>query len=110
MLRMLKSQEQELYGLDMSPNEICRARTHGIGYNLYVGDARWMPFASDSSDYITSTDVLEYFAGDDVLRGRYRVLRQKGTALLVAPNGKGPWGKATSHVRFFTFQSFVVFV
>lgn len=65
---------------------------------------------SDSFDYVTTTDVPEHIAGDDALRECYRVLKQKGTALFIVPNGKGAWSKATNRVRFFTFESFVAFV
>jgi len=110
LLSMLEWPNRELHGIDLSPEITDRAKMYTYSVNLCVGDSRRMPFKSDAFDYLTCTELLEHIEGDNAIRECYRVLKPNGTALFVVPNGKGVLGKATTHVRFFSFKSFIAFL
>jgi SAM-dependent methyltransferase len=110
LLARLKSERRELYGFDISPTGVRIAKTINKDTNLFVADARHMPFKSNSFDYIICTEVLEHIEGDDAIRECYRVLRANGSALFSVPNGRGSYRLGTGHVRYFTFKSFTSFL
>jgi SAM-dependent methyltransferase len=95
-----------LYGLDMSAQAIGIAKVKLKDANFCVGDARRIPFDSNTFDYVSCTEVLEHIEGDEVIEECYRVLKVNGIALIAVPNGIGPSGKYYPyHIRLFSYRS-----
>jgi SAM-dependent methyltransferase len=108
LMHMLQSQGRELYGIDVSQASVHTAKNYvAKSANLFIADARRIPFKSDTFDYLTATDVLEHIEGDDALRECYRVLKPGGRALITVPNEKGITGKLIGHVRLFHFEALI---
>jgi SAM-dependent methyltransferase len=98
--------QQELYGMDVSAGAISMARIRVKDGNFCLGDARSIPYKSNSFDYVICTEVLEHIEGNDPIRECYRVLKPNGVALITVPNGKGTSGKYFPyHIRLFSFSS-----
>jgi ubiquinone/menaquinone biosynthesis C-methylase UbiE len=109
LLARLRSQRRELYGFDLSATAAKVAKTICKDTNFFVADARYIPFKSNTFDYIICTEVLEHIEGDDAIRECHRVLKPNGSALFTIPNERGIWGVPQhrgGHVRQFTFKSF----
>ncbi len=106
LLDKLASHERELHGIDMSDNEVSKAKTRLPGAAISCGDVRNLPYPSGSFDYVICTDVLEHIQDDAVPAECYRVLKTGGTALFSVPAGRGRRGKSPQHVRQFSMTSF----
>lgn len=105
LLSRLDSPHRELYGFDILKWAVKRSKTQAENAHLCVGDARNMPFKSDSFDYVIGTEVLEHIVGNNAVRECYRVLKPSGVALFTVPNMQ-----KRGHPRVFTYKSFVSFV
>jgi 2-polyprenyl-3-methyl-5-hydroxy-6-metoxy-1,4-benzoquinol methylase len=106
VLATLQSLDYELFGMDMASESINVAKEQVTEAEFNLADAKYIPSKTDTFDCIIATELLEHVSGADAARECYRVLKPGGVALIVVPNGKGPWGRLDpSHVRFFTFQS-----
>jgi len=77
-------------GAAMAARRVARELALDIRY--VVGDARWLPFRSDSFDNVHSYSVLQHFAKDDARKALGevgRVLRDGGTAKIQMANRLG---------------------
>jgi len=110
VLFMLHLQNRELHGIDVALPLLNRVKRLTESINFSAGDARGIPFKSDTFDYLLCSETLEHIDGDDAVRECYRVLKPNGVALFTVPNGKGASGKAPEHLRLFSLQSFSSFL
>lgn len=83
-------------GIDPSLDAVLAARRIsrqlGVEANFVVGDARYLPFATDSFDVVFSYSVLQHFSKENVrisLDEIARVLKTSGKALIQMPNKYG---------------------
>ncbi len=79
------------FGLDFSESAILllkeRMRKEDLAIELVGGDARQLPFQSDSFDLVFSQGVLEHFTDPDVvLSEQRRVLKSGGVIVVEVPN------------------------
>lgn len=74
-------------GLDLSlPQKEKRTRN----FQFFNGDAHFLPFKSETFDFVIISEVLEHVAEPlTVLKEANFILKQKGIALISVPNGKG---------------------
>lgn len=86
------------FGIDLSPEMIAKARSKfksvEIKHLLSLGNTFSLPYKSKSFDYIFSSYVLDLLPEDkfdDVLTEFARVLRDRGTGILVAMKKGGKW-------------------
>jgi SAM-dependent methyltransferase len=107
LLARLSPDGRELHGIDIAPEALKSSRKRHPGINFYIGDIRYLPFKSDTFDYLACVEVLEHIEKDELARECYRTLKPGGTALFTVPNGKGISGREPEHLRFFSFQSLV---
>jgi ubiquinone/menaquinone biosynthesis C-methylase UbiE len=75
--------EAEVTGIDVSPGMIEEARRRVPGVSFHVGDASRLPFADESFDLVTHTNMIPFL--DEVAR----VLRPGGWTLFGWTNGAG---------------------
>ncbi|RJO62667.1 MAG: class I SAM-dependent methyltransferase [Dehalococcoidia bacterium] len=106
LLERLVAPGRELHGIDMSADEVKKAKTRVPQAAVSSGDVRDLPHPSDSFDYVVCTDVLEHIQGNAVSRECFRVLKPGGSALFTMPVGTGRRGKTPQHVRQFDMRSF----
>ena len=79
-------------GCDPSPELIARARENCPGIQFEICPLEKIPYASESFDAITLTDVLEHVADEKAaLDEMFRVLRQGGRLIITTPH-KGLFG------------------
>lgn len=83
-------------GVDPSLGAIAAARRIARQMNLpikyVVADARYLPFAPHTFDFVFSYSVLQHFSKENVrqtLQETARVLKQNGTSLVQMPNAFG---------------------
>ena len=95
-------------GIDPNLDAVLAARQVAASLNVVadfvVGDARRLPFESDTFDVCFSYSVLQHFSKSDAtaaLDQIQRVLRQGGTSLIQMPNGRGLVSFATQARRRF---------
>lgn len=107
LLSKLQSRGQELYGIDISKNAINIAKTR-VKNGLCVGNARSLPFKSDSFDYLASIEILDHIESDDALWECYRVLKPGGIALLTQTNTKSRGGHRTGPYHPLSFKPLIM--
>lgn len=107
ILSKVQSQHRELFGFDITLEGVKRAKKWVKEVNFCLGDARNIPFKPDTFDCLTCSEVLEHIPSDEPFRELYRVLKPGGIALVTVPNGRGPSGKESTHIRFFSSRSIV---
>lgn len=110
LLSRLQSPYRELYGMDISGAAAKIAKVYATEASVCLANGRNLPFKSDSFDWLTCIEVLEHIEGDEAITECFRVLKPGGKALFSVPNRKGPGGRITGHVRFFTFASSLKYV
>jgi D-alanine-D-alanine ligase len=96
LIELAQREEFELFGLDRSRYLIQRAKTiskkKGLSINFKEGDARKLPYATDTFDYITILgNSFGYFetSEDDIkiLKEVFRVLKPGGKLLMDVADG-----------------------
>lgn len=107
MLSRVQSRQRELFGFDITIEGVKQAKQRVDGGQFFLGNARNIPFKSDTFDCLTCSEVLEHIPNDEPARELYRVLKPGGLALISVPNGKGTSGKEPTHIRFFSLRSIV---
>lgn len=105
-LTRLNYQGRRLYGIDLAASGLKKAEELTQSVQYCAADACYIPFKSDTFDYLICTETLEHIDTDDAVQECYRILKPGGTALFTVPSGRGIAGKTAYHVRFFTFASF----
>jgi len=110
ILSKVPSEHRQLFGFDISLEGIEQAKQRVKEGNFYLGDASNIPFKSDTFDCLICSELLEHIQGDDPITECYRVLKPDGIALFTVPNGRGPAGDIPTHIRLFSFSSFVDYV
>ncbi|OGG11310.1 hypothetical protein A2Z00_02430 [Candidatus Gottesmanbacteria bacterium RBG_13_45_10] len=84
--RIKRESACEFYGLDISPSGVRLAKKRGI--IAQVADLNEdLPYLDNSFDMILSDQVLEHvFRTDHLFDEIYRILKPKGTVILITPN------------------------
>jgi len=72
--------------LDLSENMIKYGKEKRVNLLFIVGDARKLPFRSESFDLVVSMGLLEYVPRDIVLREITRVMRRNAFLIISVPN------------------------
>ncbi len=76
-----------VYGIDISGENVERARARGIDCRQSNLDQVKLPFEDESFDIICANQVLEHLADTDTLPGEiYRLLKPGGYAVVATPN------------------------
>ena len=104
ILSGLQAQYSDLYGIDVKKRLMEEVKYWIKGGSFCLGDAKNIPFKSNTFDYLICTEVLEHIEGDDAVKDCYRVLKPGGIALITVPNGKQNMGNP-EHIRLFSFKS-----
>jgi len=100
--------QRELYGMDIAQGSVNTAKIRVKDGSFCTGDARHIPYKTDTFDYLICTEVLEHIEGNDAIRECYRVLKPNGVALITVPNGSGASGKYFPyHIRLFSYSSLI---
>ena len=82
----LSSYQVQLFGLDISRVAIKKAKQKHPNAHLVVGAGEKIPFPNSSFDYLFCMGSLEhFFSAGLALKEFYRVLKQKGIAILLLP-------------------------
>lgn len=110
ILSRVQSEHRELFGFDISLEGIEQAKERVNGGNFCLGNAGNIPFKSDTFDCLICSEVLEHIPSDEPMRELYRVLKPNGIAIITVPNGRGPAGDIPTHIRLFSFNSFMDYV
>jgi SAM-dependent methyltransferase len=110
LLARLCPEGRELHGIDIAPEALKSSRKRHPGINFYIGDIRYLPFKTDTFDYLVCIEALEHIEKDELARECFRTLKPGGTGLFTVPNGKGISGREPEHLRFFSFQGLVNFL
>jgi SAM-dependent methyltransferase/uncharacterized protein YbaR (Trm112 family) len=86
----------KVIGLDPSLGAVMAARRVCLDLNVdaqfVVGDARFLPFRTESIDYAFSYSVLQHFSKDDAKKALHQIrniLKEDGTCLIQMPNSHG---------------------
>lgn len=90
--RMLASRGARVYGIDISPNLVERARIAAAGMGLdgrtpefFVGDAHHTPFEDAMFDYVLGNGALHHLDLDKAFAEIARVLKPSGKAVFQEP-------------------------
>lgn len=92
----LKEQGIDVLGIDISRKDILKAKQNLRQKNLaedcvIVGDAKKLPFVSNSFDILLLSDILEHVSHPDlVARESIRVVKKGGLILATVPNELHP--------------------
>lgn len=105
--RHLEAPSGDLHGVDFSMGQLREARGKGLRMALVLGDARALPYRSESFDVVTSFELLAHFPGTEsaYVTEAYRVLKPNGVFVVdpMAPAARprrgvvrllGPVGRA----------------
>jgi 2-polyprenyl-3-methyl-5-hydroxy-6-metoxy-1,4-benzoquinol methylase len=88
-LRTLRSNNWELYGVELSPNEASMA-AESTGAQVFVGDVLDAPFAQQQFDVITALHAMEHvYRPQEVIRKTWEWLKPGGVLYLQIPNIEG---------------------
>lgn len=80
-------------GMDLSSNQMVRAKERFKDTNYVMGDASKIPFKNNTFDLVVSINLLHHITDSDkVLKEIYRVLKKGGKVLTVDPNLYNPIG------------------
>lgn len=80
-------------GVDLSENEMVRAKRRFPDRNYLVADAANLPFKSDIFDVVIAINLLHHIKNSKaVLKEIYRILKKDGRLLTVDPNLYNPVG------------------
>jgi ubiquinone/menaquinone biosynthesis C-methylase UbiE len=92
---LVRGQGCELWGVDVSPEMIDRARERHSGLervHFGVGDVESLPFQSGFFDAAIAMGVLEYLPhSGPALQEMFRVLKPGGTLIVTLPNAVSPF-------------------
>lgn len=85
-------------GVDVSTSMLAvarhKAQAANLDINFLAGDARSLPFASETFDYVLIINVLEFISPpDQVLNEAFRVLKPGGRLVTGFINRDSPWGR-----------------
>ena len=107
--RLIAEKGCEMFGVDISPALIERAREKG--YEAYAGPAEELRYDDESFDVVVISELLEHVHDPrPILEQARRVLRPGGLLLGDVPTEEGHWGFETVsdhefHARVFTAES-----
>lgn len=80
-------------GMDLSKNQMIKAKKKFPRTNYVVGDAMKLPFKSNTFDLVVAINLLHHIGNSQkVLREVFRVLKKGGKVLTVDPNLYNPIG------------------
>lgn len=83
-------------GLDLSINQLAKAKKNFPTRDFVVADARQLPFMKETFDLIVAVNVLHHVTNPEVvLKECHRVLKRGGVLLTVDPNLYNPFGYAS---------------
>ncbi|HRT39875.1 MAG TPA: class I SAM-dependent methyltransferase [Candidatus Woesebacteria bacterium] len=78
-------------GIDINPLYIHQVKHNIKNVNVFQADAKTLPLADNSFDWIIATEILEHIDNDQkALKEMYRVLKPKGKAIITVPNANYP--------------------
>lgn len=93
LLRAAARKRLETWGLELSPVGLEQAATMVPGAALVCGDAEVLPFAPRTFDYVTNIGSVEHYIDPAAsIAEMARVLKPRGTALVLVPNAYGLFG------------------
>jgi SAM-dependent methyltransferase len=85
-LAMFQEQGWDVYGVEMSPAAVARARDR-VGDRIHAGTLETAPFAEESFDVILFSHSLEHlFSPADTLAHARRLLKPEGMIVVTVPN------------------------
>lgn len=97
--------------LDFAPQSMVfakkNARIYGVDANFVVGDLHFMPFKSDSFNFVWNMGVLEHFENPTpVIKEMKRITRKKGKVVAIVPFKYFPlqYISALNYVKFQTWK------
>lgn len=81
-----KHQDYDYLGVDISDNAVREAQSHGLNVQT-IDDATSLPFADDSFDAVTCSEVLEHLFQPEIATAEmFRVLKPGGVLIVTVPN------------------------
>ncbi|QQS38617.1 methyltransferase domain-containing protein [Candidatus Woesebacteria bacterium] len=84
---------RRVVGLELSKKQMIRAKEKFPNNDFVVGDARKLPFRSDTFDVVVAINILHHVADPEcILDESYRVLKKGGILYTVDPNLHNPIG------------------
>src|SRR5581483_2287360 len=88
---------RNVIGIDLSENEMIKAKNKYRKKYYFVADATKLPFKSNSFDLIVAVNLLHHLADktDEGVKECYRILKKGGMLLTVDPNLSNPIGFLT---------------
>lgn len=82
-----KIANNNLYGIDISPEQLEIAKSRGIKAQNINIDKQNLPYPDNYFDIIISSEVIEHvLVPDNLLKETYRVLKKDGIFILTTPN------------------------
>lgn len=87
LLREANKRQADSFGLDISFHALIKAGKALQEARLSVGDGEALPFKENSFDVIVSLGSIEHFFNQEkALKEIFRILKDKGQAILILPN------------------------
>lgn len=123
LLKKIKG--SDLYGIDLSPEQVAIAKSTEIDAVALNIDAQSLPYGNDFFDSIICSEVIEHvLLPDKLLQEAYRVLKKDGIFIITTPNlasfgrrllllcNKNPFienspleDNAVGHLRYFIYPT-----
>lgn len=127
IMHFIKGRVKKIYGIDVSKEDLQKAKMKGILTTYVNFDRMKFPFETNFFDTVTCLDVIEHVLDPQMLlKEIHRVLRKDGTLILSTPNirfsnhiydlvVKGIFPKTSldqslydgGHVHFFTYKDMI---
>ena len=102
-LSMCDQEGWETYGVDTSNYALSLAPQYTKAKLLKLDvSSEKLPFENDFFEVVVFFDVIEHLEKDDLFLAEVkRVLKNKGTFVLVTPDGKSRWDKDITHINIY---------
>lgn len=95
----LLSNKYDVYGIDFVEENVTMTRgSLGLGEHIKFGNILNIPFADNSFDLVTATEILEHLSQDDLLKSLTevrRILKSNGYLLITVPYNENLQEKMT---------------